>query len=78
VLQWYLCSEKMKDRVDTKGMVDEHYDGNNQGEKAKDTVSRDELLPPIGEAGKEEATYSEDDRTTAVHVESVTGTKGSG
>ena len=29
LLQWYLCSEKMKDRVDTKSMCDEHDDGNN-------------------------------------------------
>jgi hypothetical protein len=78
LLQWYLCSEKMKDRVDTKGMGDEHYDGNNQREEAKDTVSRDELFPPIGEAGKEEAADSEDDGATAVHIEPVTGTKGSG
>ena len=68
----------MKDRVDTKSMGNEHDDGNDQREKAKDTVSGDELLPPIGEAGKEEAADSEDDRATAVHVESVIGTKGSG
>ena len=67
----------MKDRVDSKSMCDENDDGNNQGEKAKDTVSRDELFPPIGEAGKKEATDSEDDGATAVNVESVTGTKGS-
>ena len=40
-------------------------------------MSRDELLPPVGEAGKEEAADGEDDRAAAVHVESVTGTKGS-
>ena len=68
----------MKDRVDTKSMGNEHDDGNNQREKAKDTVSRDEFFPPIGEAGKKEATDSKDDGATAVHVEPVTGTKGSG
>jgi hypothetical protein len=29
LLQWYLCSDKMKERVDTKSMGDEHDDGNN-------------------------------------------------
>ena len=67
----------MKDRVDTKSMCDEHNDGNDEREKTKGTVSREELLPPVGEAGKEEAADSEDDGATAVHVESVTSTKGS-
>jgi hypothetical protein len=56
----------MKGRVDPKIMGNEHDDGNNQREEAKDTVSRDELVPPIGEAGKEEATDSEEDRALAV------------
>ena len=67
LLQWYLCSDKMKDRVDTKSMCDEHDDGNHQGERAKDTVGRDKLFSPIGEAGEEEAADREDDGATAVH-----------
>ena len=27
ILPWYLCSEEMKDRVDTKSMCNEHGDG---------------------------------------------------
>ena len=67
----------MKNRVDTKSIGNEHDDGNNQREEAKDSVSRDELIPPIGEAGKEEAADSKDDGATAVHVEPVTDQKGS-
>ena len=64
----------MQNRVDTKSMSDEHDDSEDKREEPKHTVSREEVLSPVREAGQEETTDREDGWAGAVHVEPVTGT----
>ena len=68
----YLCCQKVENRVDTESMGDEHGDSDHKGEKAKDTVSGEEVFSPVREAGKEKTANRENNGAAAIHVESVT------